>query len=287
MRPALEQQVLGGALNPQDRRTLLHVTVSLDPEEGGFYGAVQRFMLVQGVPIEYGMRAVELDTQRKKIGFANGRQEYYDQLVSTLPLPELVKICKNAPAAVRAAAEKRTCTSHFLLSVGINRPHISDAYWTYYYDDVIPFSRASFPSKYSQKTANAGCSSVQVEVVHSRYKEIPSQDTLVEQCLGAMEKVGLLQSPDEIVALDARDIRYANVLFDFDRVPNRDVVHGWMDANGIHWAGRYGEWAYLWTDQSILSGERAANEIRAALDLTQGTSSRASACNNDPAVPRV
>ena len=264
--PSLEQ-VLDGALNPQ---TGEHYYMSRFryPEEGGF-GAYND-LLVQGVPIAYGMRAVELDPQHRKISFANGKSEHYDHLVSTLPLPELVKICTDAPQAVRAAADKLTCTSHFLLSIGINRPHISDAYWTYYYDQDVPFSRASFPSKYSQKTAGPGCSSVQVEVVHSRYKSIPSHDALVEQCIAAMLKVGLLQSRDEIVAMDARDIRYANVLFDFDRVPNRDIVHGFMAANEIHWAGRYGEWAYLWTDQSILSGERAANEVRAALGLAAG-----------------
>jgi hypothetical protein len=81
-------------------------------------------------------------------------------------------------------------------------------------------------------------------------------------------KVGLLHSRDEIVALDGRDIRYSNVIFDFDRAPNKAIVHDYLKANGIHWAGRFGEWAYLWTDQSMLSGERAANEVREALGLS-------------------
>jgi hypothetical protein len=86
-----------------------------------------------------------------------------------------------------------------------------------------------------------------------------------------MIKVGLLHSKDEIVSLDARDIRYANVVFDFDRVPNRDILHSYLRDRGIHWCGRYGEWAYLWTDQSILSGERAANEVRAIIGLQPAT----------------
>ena len=36
------------------------------------------------------------------------------------------------------------------------------------------------------------------------------------------------------------------------------AVHGVRDAAGLRYAGRYGEWGYLWTDQSFASGERAA-----------------------------
>jgi hypothetical protein len=28
---------------------------------------------------------------------------------------------------------------------------------------------------------------------------------------------------------------------------------------GIEYCGRYGEWAYIWTDESFRSGERAAD----------------------------
>jgi protoporphyrinogen oxidase len=265
--PRLEE-VLAGAL---DKQTGEHYYMSKFryPEEGGF-GAYNT-LLERDAPTEFGMKAVQIDEVAKKITFANGKTEHYDHLISTVPLPELIKLCSHAPPSARDAAGKLACTSHFLLSVGINRPHVSDAYWTYYYDEDIPFSRASFPSKYSHKTAQPDCSSIQVEVVHSRYKSIPSHDVLVEQCIDSMLKVGLLQSRDEIVALDARDIRYANVIFDFERVRNRDIIHNYMSSHGIHWCGRYGEWAYLWTDQSILSGERAANEVRTTLGLAEAT----------------
>ena len=264
--PKLEE-VLNGALTPPIVETEEHyyMTGFRYPKHGGFGSFTS--LLAQQSPVMLNMKAVEVDTANKKITFANGKTEHYTRLISTMPLPEIIRICKDAPQQIREAAEKLSCTSHFLVSIGINRPHISDAYWTYYYDEDIPFSRASFPSKYSYKTAAPDCSSVQVEVVHSRYKSIPSHDVVVEQCVEALIKVGLLHSREEIVTLDARDIRYANVIFDFDRLPNMTLVHDWMRVNGIHWAGRYGEWAYLWTDQSMLSGERAAGEVLTGMGL--------------------
>jgi protoporphyrinogen oxidase len=263
--PKLEE-VLSGALTKQ---TGEHYYMSRFryPEDGGF-GAYNT-LLAEDAPIKFSMKAVEIDLPHKKITFENGTTEHYDHLISTVPLPVLVELCKDAPPSVQEAGKKLSCSSHFIVSVGVNRPQVSDAYWTYYYDEDIPFSRASFPSKYSHKTAAPDCSGIQVEVVHSRYKSIPSKDVVVEQCIESMLKVGLLHSRDEILALDARDLKWANVIFDFDRKPNLAIVHDFMTANDIHWAGRYGEWAYLWTDQSMLSGERAANEVRAALGLAE------------------
>ncbi len=91
----------------------------------------------------------------------------------------------------------------------------------------------------------------------------------MDQCVDHLLRIGLLKSREEILSLDARDIKYANVIFDFQRVPNLTIVHDYLKANGVHWCGRYGEWAYLWTDQSCLSGERAANEVRSLMGLPE------------------
>lgn len=46
---------------------------------------------------------------------------------------------------------------------------------------------------------------------------------------------------------------------------NREAVHDYLNGLGIAYAGRFGEWGYLWSDQSVLSGRRAAEETVARL----------------------
>jgi protoporphyrinogen oxidase len=269
--PKLEE-VLSGALS---KETAEHYYMSTFryPENNGF--SDYSTLLAKDAPIEYNARVSEIDLTHKKLTITDGRTHHFDHLVSSLPLPEFIRLTKDVPPNVRAAAEELSCSSHFLISIGVNRPHLSDAYWTYYYDEDIPFSRISFPSKYSQKTARPGTSTMQLEVVHSNYKSLGDKDTLVEQCIDILLRIGLLHSREEILSLDARDIKYANVIFDFQRVTNRNIIHNWMQNSNVHWCGRYGEWAYLWTDQSCLSGERAANEVRAALGLAESTFDKA------------
>ena len=38
----------------------------------------------------------------------------------------------------------------------------------------------------------------------------------------------------------------------------RQTVRDYMTAQGIITAGRFGEWDYLWTGESLLSGREAA-----------------------------
>ena len=55
-------------------------------------------------------------------------------------------------------------------------------------------------------------------------------------------------------------IPYANIIFDLDRAAALKTVHGYLDDIGIAYCGRYGDWGYMWTDESFKSGELAAEK---------------------------
>ena len=56
-------------------------------------------------------------------------------------------------------------------------------------------------------------------------------------------------------------MRHANVIFDLDRTEAVSTVHGYLDDVGVGYCGRYGDWGYMWTDESYLSGERAVEKV--------------------------
>jgi len=53
-------------------------------------------------------------------------------------------------------------------------------------------------------------------------------------------------------------LKYANIIFDLERADSLKIVHGYLDEIGINYCGRYGDWGYMWTDESFISGENAA-----------------------------
>ena len=47
---------------------------------------------------------------------------------------------------------------------------------------------------------------------------------------------------------------YANIIFTEHIYDARKVVRDYLSYMGIETIGRFGEWDYLWSDQSLMSG---------------------------------
>jgi len=65
-------------------------------------------------------------------------------------------------------------------------------------------------------------------------------------------------------------LRYANIIFDLDRADALKIVHGYLDDIGISYCGRYGDWGYMWTDESFKSGEVAAERALSRIAISSG-----------------
>ena len=61
------------------------------------------------------------------------------------------------------------------------------------------------------------------------------------------------------------------MIFDLARAAALEIIRGYLDDVGIATCGRYGEWGYLWTDESFLSGERAAEQTLARLNAASSS----------------
>jgi protoporphyrinogen oxidase len=106
-----------------------------------------------------------------------------------------------------------------------------------------------------------GCSSIQFEVYFSREKPLTlTNEDLLKSVILQGEKMGLYNNKD-IVVQDIRILPFGNVVFYHGMETDRKIVHEYLDKNNIRYAGRFGEWAYLWTDQSLLSGKKCAETL--------------------------
>jgi hypothetical protein len=90
-----------------------------------------------------------------------------------------------------------------------------------------------------------------------------SPKDLIEPVIRDLRRTGLLREEDQIMFSNAHLLRYANIVFDLERADALKVVHGYLDDLGIAYCGRYGDWGYLWTDESFRNGEQAAEKTLA------------------------
>jgi protoporphyrinogen oxidase len=255
-RPKLEE-VIRGALEASspDVHYISHFRY---PSHGGFAAYLDAFF--RKTELRLGHKLVRIDPKGKLLHFANGKVEPYESLVSSIPLPEIVPMIDGAPSDVVAAAERLTCSEAVIVCLGIDRPDLVDAHWSYFYDRDVFFTRLSTPHLQSPHNVPPGCGSLQAECYYSRkYRPLDrSPDDCIEPVIRDLLRTGVLRESDKILFKQAMHIPYANVIFDLESTPATQTVHGYLDDIGISYCGRYGDWAYIWTDQSFVSGENAA-----------------------------
>ena len=112
----------------------------------------------------------------------------------------------------------------------------------------------------SATNAPPGHGSIQAEVYFSdKYRPLSkSADDCIETVIADLRRTGTLREEDKIVSRHTSLVQHANVIFDLDRTAALETVHGYLDDLKIAYCGRYGDWGYMWTDESYISGERAA-----------------------------
>lgn len=258
------EEVLRGALQPAspDVHYISHFRY---PSHGGFMSYLRRFMESSDLRLGHALKTI--DPKARQITFANGTVVPYRGVVSSVPLPELVPKIVGAPRDVLEAAARLACTEVVIVNLVIDRADLLDAHWTYIYDEDVFFTRLSTPHLQSPHNVPTGCGSIQAECYYSRkYRPLDcSPEDCIEPTIRDLIRIGVLREDDKILFRDTMHIDYANVIFDLERAAALETVHGYLDDIGIAYCGRYGDWAYIWTDESFISGENAAEKVLRSL----------------------
>ncbi len=254
------EEVLRGALSPSTP-DVHYIDQFRYPSRGGFVSYLNMFM--KQADLQAGHELVEIHPVRKELRFKNGKVVSYDHLVSSIPLPDLIKMIAGVPVDVLDASRKLSCSTVVIVSVGVNRSDLIDAHWTYFYDRDYFFTRLSTPHLQSPHNVPPGCGSLQAECYYSaKYRPLDrTPDECIEPVIQDLKRCGILREEDTILFKHSMLVPYANVIFDLERAPALKIVHGYLDDIGVAYCGRYGDWAYIWTDESFMSGENAAQKL--------------------------
>lgn len=247
-------QVIGGAIG-LTQEGLGYNAHFVYPAAGGIDALPQRLRaalpasaaLLLGRDVE----AVDPTNRRVKLtGDADWRD--YAALVSTLPLPELVRRIVGAPPAVREAAAALRWVSWRYLDVATRTRSPADWHWCYVPEPRLPFFRVGIYTNAAPAMAPAGCSSLYVEL---NDREGPLD---VAAVLRGLVEIGALAAVDDVLFTAERRIEYAYVVFDDAHAAATRTIFAWLEAAGIRSCGRYGAWVYNSMEDSVMQGREAA-----------------------------
>jgi protoporphyrinogen oxidase len=230
------------------------------PVKGGYKAFLTPLIEMVENNVNYNKEIIEIDTQKKLLYFADNTQDSYEILISSLPLPVLCQSLDYCDPKILELSETLFATSIDLISVGFNKELKLDL-WNYIYDSDIYASRMYSPSVKSKNNVPVGCSSLQFEIYSSiKSNKKHTKEELFENTKYALEKMQIADSED-ILFMKHNRIDYGNVVFDLDMESRRDKIRNYLEAIGILTIGRFGEWDYLWSNQSFMSGLKILEKV--------------------------
>ncbi|MBA2484916.1 MAG: FAD-dependent oxidoreductase [Nitrospira sp.] len=256
------KDVVNGALGIKDKAFGYNPSF-LYPASGGIKVLPEAFLpTVEN--LSYDSELVEIETGRRRAVFRGShgeRTEEYERIVSTIPLPELVRHCVDLPASMREMAAALRWVSVSNVNLAVARAHISDKHWIYFPEHRYPFYRAGFPMNFSPAMGRPGCSSLYVEISHQPTEREP-EAVLIERARLGLEQAGVLRRTDDLVMADVKDLYYAYVLFDRHRARAVQGLLAELERRGISSVGRYGMWEHTSMEDAMAQGQQVAARLR-------------------------
>ena len=197
------------------------------PVRGGIGALAKAFFRAQQGPVRLGKEVTAIDTARRTVTI-NGRDRYsYRNIISTLPLPDLIARLKDVPAKVKKAGRDLKFNRVMCVNLGVERGGISDRHWIYYHDPAFIFNRISLPKNLSSRTGPGHTSSICTEIT-LRPDERPRSSEIIRRVIRQLISTGLLTRQDRIIRKNILKLDYAYVIYDLHHRKNVDLIHAYL-----------------------------------------------------------
>jgi protoporphyrinogen oxidase len=231
------------------------------PRRAGMGLIAQRLGEQLGEHISLNCRVAGVDLAARRVKLADGRSLRYGRLVSTLPLPTLIRLCGDAPPSVRAAARGLRATGVSCVHIAVRGPlpaEVPHCHWAYFPELRFPFYRVGSTSAAVPGLAPPGCRSFTVEFSQ---RSGPETRPLQAWALAGLQDCGLVRLQDDVLFIFTQEIPCAYVVRDRECEWRRQQLLGWFLSQGVHSIGRYGGWQYSSMEDAFLEGQKTAHEI--------------------------
>jgi protoporphyrinogen oxidase len=258
--PALEE-VVRGAFGVEGREFGYNPRF-LYPRQGGIRCLPDALAAqVRDLHLGVGVEAVELRARRLRL--SDGSRVRYDSLISSMPLPELVRRCEGLSEAARTAAAGLRWVRVVNINLAVRGEVAPGRHWIYFPEPEFPFYRVGIASNFSSGVAPPGCASLYVEV--SEPAEQPPSEGLEERVIAGLRRAGILASGQQVIFSLPVTIDPAYVIYDRHRRECLPALLSLLRERGVHSVGRFGAWEYSSMEDALVAGRRTAEALGASL----------------------
>lgn len=255
------QSILTGAISRVDFSHYPNAQVTY-PEQGGFSKLFEGFVKRIGQEkIVTQTEVMSIDLSRNSLITNANHELQFQQLISTIPLTELVDKTLQVPDDVKQAAAQLKHFSLYLVNLVYNRSNLTDKQRVYCASPDVPFHKLVLNSNSSPTLRNKPTFGIQAEISFSSYKPL-EKPGLDDQVINALLTMGIINPEDKLIANEIQTLPLAYPVYTHEWKNAREVIFNFYEKHGVFCAGRFGEWLYINSDTAVLRGKLAAEKIR-------------------------
>lgn len=244
----------GGARTPLQGDT----TVAY-PARGG-YGEIYRALARRIANLRFGEEVTHIDIRGRTLATARGERRRWKHIVSTLPLPGLLDLLPGVPASLRDSVGRLVALPLTLVLIALRTRIDTPVQRVYCADGEMPGHKVVLNHNSSAYLKDLARHGILVEVSGAT-GERAGHHELVQGVMRGLESMKLLEDRDQVASTRVVELACGYPVPTHERSAIVAAAREWLAARGIHTVGRFGEWAYINSDEALHRGLKIGAEL--------------------------
>jgi protoporphyrinogen oxidase len=229
------------------------------PLNGGYEAIFEAF--VPHLPgIRLNSTVVHIDPLARRALTADGHAYHYQFLVSTVPLPILLRLIEGTPPEIMALADRLEYMSLRVELLLTGRP-LDTLQRIYVADPEIPPHKIALNHNSSPELRARQHHAIMAEVSLSEEKAVDVEQ-IAPKTIDFLCSIGVLDSPADIIWTGHLDVKYAYPVYTHQRPELVAQIKSWLTEQDIYTIGRFGDWEYINSDKCVMKGLTLGRELR-------------------------
>jgi protoporphyrinogen oxidase len=224
------------------------------PARGGF-GEIFQALAKRVADLRFGQHVTSIDPRTSTLRTASGEKASWRRLISTLPLPALLRLIPNVPAAISSAVSALEALPITLVMLVLDGRHQTLRQRIYCPDENISGHKIVLNHNSSRWLRALPRHGVQVELSgFSPSSSSTNVKALVNAVVTGLLRMAVIPSPDYIRCNKVLRIPLGYPVQTHSRSNIVALAQRWLSEHRIYTVGRFGEWAYINSDEALYRG---------------------------------
>lgn len=242
------------------RKPLQSNTMVAYPSQGGF-GEIMIALARRLSDLRLRKTVTGIDCHRRVVHFSDGEILSWQQLISTMPIDKLLSLISDTPLSLIEDSQRLEKLSLALVIVVIGHPVDTPIQRIYSADEHQPAHKIAINHNSSPWLRSRPHHGIVGEVSYLPHKPLV-ESNLEERVVRGLQQTGIIKSLDEVRTTNTIKAPYAYPVPTHERDVIINRIKSWLEERAIYTLGRFGEWAYINSDEAIYRGLQLGESLK-------------------------